>query len=83
MINMVCMIDDIISISSRSSTSDRRFKSVMQINMHDGMADHCFQASLLQGIGWAKRISVLMHKVSQVAYAKTALGLMILTLAGR
>ena len=46
---MVCMIDDIVSISSRSSTSDRRFKSIMHISMHDGMADHGFSSSLLHG----------------------------------
>ena len=48
----------IMSINSGSSNKIKWFINVMQINMHDGMADNCFLASLLQGNRGPKRIIV-------------------------
>ena len=51
MINLIGLIDDIMSISGRSSTDGSAM--LCKQNMHDGMADRCL-TSLLQGIQWPK-----------------------------
>ena len=74
----------IMSINSGSSNQIKRLISVMQINTHDGVADHGFSTSLLQGIMWPQKNKVFCDTYHPNAViGKPAHGSRLLVLAGR